>query len=46
LQFEGALIGQGRDAAKKSLEEKPELAKRIVEAIMVKRAAPPAEEKK
>jgi recombination protein RecA len=45
LQFDGALIGQGRDAAKKALEEKPELAKKIVEAIMVKRAAAPATEK-
>jgi recombination protein RecA len=39
LQFDGALIGQGRDAAKKALEEKPELAKKIVDAIMAKRAA-------
>jgi recombination protein RecA len=38
LQFDGALIGQGRDAAKKALVEKPELAAKIVEAIMVKRA--------
>ena len=40
LQFEGALIGQGKDAAKKALLEKPELAKKIVEAILVKRATP------
>ncbi len=33
LQFDGALIGQGQEAAKKALEEKPELAKKIVEAI-------------
>jgi recombination protein RecA len=39
LQFDGALIGQGRDAAKKALAEKPELAKKIIEAIHVKRAA-------
>jgi recombination protein RecA len=39
LQFDGALIGQGRDAAKKALEEKPELARKIVDAIMAKRAA-------
>jgi recombination protein RecA len=37
LQFDGELIGQGREAAKKALIEKPELAKKIVEAIMVKR---------
>jgi hypothetical protein len=39
LQFAGDLIGQGKDAAKKALAEKPELAKKIVEAIMAKRAA-------
>jgi recombination protein RecA len=41
LQFDGELIGQGKDAAKKALAEKPALAKKIVEAIMVKRNAPP-----
>src|ERR1017187_528351 len=45
LQFNGDLIGQGKEAAKKALVEKPELAKKIVEAIHVKRAAPPAAEK-
>src|SRR5277367_3789241 len=39
LQFEGELIGQGKEAAQKALEEKPELAQKIVEAIHVKRAA-------
>jgi len=39
LQFEGALIGQGKEAAKKALEEKPELAQKIVAAIMAKRLA-------
>jgi recombination protein RecA len=39
LQFDGALIGQGKDAAKKALEEKPELARKIVDAIMAKRVA-------
>src|SRR5688572_22265987 len=39
LQFDGDLIGQGKDAARKALIEKPELAKKIVEAIMVKRTA-------
>jgi len=39
LQFGGELIGQGKDAAQKTLVEKPELAKKIVEAILAKRAA-------
>jgi recombination protein RecA len=37
LQFNGDLIGQGKEAARKALIEKPELAKKIVEAIMAKR---------
>ena len=40
LQFAGDLIGQGKEAAKKALAEKPELAKKIVDAILAKRAAP------
>ena len=43
LQFEGDLIGQGKDAAKKALIEKPDLAKKITEAILAKRNAPPPE---
>ena len=39
LQFAGDLIGQGKDAAKKALVEKPDLAKKIVDAILAKRAA-------
>src|SRR2546427_6354581 len=39
LQFEGELIGQGKEAAQKALAEKPELAEKIVEAIMAKRNA-------
>ena len=39
LQFDGELIGQGKDAARKALVEKPELAQKIIEAIHVKRAA-------
>lgn len=39
LQFDGELISQGKEAAQKALAEKPELAKKIVEAIMVKRSA-------
>jgi recombination protein RecA len=42
LQFEGELIGQGKEAAQKTLEEKPELAKKIVDAILAKRSAPAA----
>lgn len=38
LQFEGELIGQGKEAAQKALEEKPALAKKIVDAILAKRA--------
>src|SRR6476660_9037063 len=37
LQFDGELIGQGKEAAQKALAEKPELAAKIVKAIMVKR---------
>src|SRR6516162_1516926 len=39
LQFNGELIGQGRDAAKKAIIEKPALGTQITEAIMAKRAA-------
>ena len=39
LQFEGQLIGQGKEAAQKALVEKPELANKIVAAIMAKRNA-------
>jgi len=43
LQFEGSLIGQGKEAAQKTLTETPELAKKIVNAIMARRnAAVPA----
>ena len=35
----GELIGQGKDAARLALAEKPEIARKIVEAIMEKRAA-------
>jgi recombination protein RecA len=40
LQFEGELIGQGKEAAQKTLAEKPELAQKIVNAIMLRRNAP------
>ena len=39
IQFNGELIGQGKDAARRALIEKPELGKQIVEAILAKRAA-------
>jgi recombination protein RecA len=42
LQFNGELIGQGKDAARQALVDKPDLAQKIVDAIMSKRAAPPA----
>ena len=38
LQFAGELIGQGKEAAQKALEEKPALAKKIVDAILAKRS--------
>jgi len=41
LQFDGQLIGQGKDAAAKALVEQPQLAEKIVSAIMAKRNAPP-----
>src|SRR5205823_4764765 len=37
LQFDGELIGQGKDAAQKALAEKPELAQKMVSAIMARR---------
>src|SRR6516225_8954735 len=39
LQFNGELIGQGKDAAQKALAETPALAGKIIESIMAKRAA-------
>jgi recombination protein RecA len=45
LQFAGELIGQGKDAAQKTLAENPALAQKIVDAILAKRneaAATPA----
>ena len=37
LQFQGELIGQGREAARQALLEKPELAQKIIGAINEKR---------
>jgi recombination protein RecA len=42
LQFSGELIGQGKEAAQRTLLEKPDLSKKIVEAILTKRSAAPA----
>jgi recombination protein RecA len=44
LQFEGELIGQGKEAARQALADKPELAQKIIAAIMARRnaAAAPA----
>jgi recombination protein RecA len=42
MQFDGELIGQGKDAAQKAMAESPALAAKIVEAIMAKRSAAPA----
>src|SRR5437764_250454 len=41
LQFEGELIGQGKDAAQKAMAEKPELAAKILNAILTKRNSQP-----
>ena len=37
LQFEGAHIGQGKEAARKALIEKPELMEKIIAAIKEKK---------
>src|SRR5512137_926448 len=42
LQFQGELIGQGKEAARLALVDKPALSTKIVEAILAKRAAPAA----
>jgi len=36
IAFEGNLVGQGRDAAKLALREKPELAEKIQKAVLEK----------
>ncbi len=38
LQFNGELIGQGKDAAQRALLENPQVADKIIEAILAKRA--------
>jgi recombination protein RecA len=42
LQFDGELIGQGKEAAQKAIAEKPELALKIIDAILAKRSIRPA----
>ena len=39
LQFAGELIGQGKEASRKALVEKPDLHRKIKEAVLAKRAA-------
>ncbi|MBS0632094.1 MAG: recombinase RecA [Verrucomicrobia bacterium] len=39
IAYEGALVGQGRDAAKAALKEKPELAEKITAAVLEKAGA-------
>ena len=36
IAYEGNLVGQGRDAAKQALREKPELAEKIQQAVLAK----------
>lgn len=43
LQFAGELIGQGREAARKALGDKPDLARKITDAIVAKRFPPAAD---
>jgi recombination protein RecA len=45
LQFEGDLIGQGKEASQKALADKPELAKKIIDAIIAKKNGAAAEAK-
>ncbi len=42
LQFNGDLIGQGKEAAQAAMRDKPELSKKIVDAIYAKLALPVA----
>jgi len=36
IAFQGELVGQGRDAAKQTLKEKPELAEKVIKAVLEK----------
>jgi recombination protein RecA len=42
LQFNAELIGQGKEAAQKNLAENPEVARKIVDAILARRNPPAA----
>jgi recombination protein RecA len=42
LQYGGELIGQGKEAARKALLEKPELARKITAAVYEKKQGAPA----
>ena len=42
LQFNGELVGQGKEAARQALIDKPELKQKILDAIMAKRDGAPA----
>ena len=39
IQYGGELIGQGKDAARKTLVEKPDVARKIKEAVVAKKSA-------
>ena len=39
IQYGGDLIGQGKEAARKTLVEKPDVARKIKEAVVSKKAA-------
>lgn len=43
IAYEGNLVGQGRDAVKAALKEKPELAEKIAKAILEKAVVKPGE---
>ncbi len=40
LQFSGELIGQGKEAAQRALSEKPDLGRKIIDAILARRNTP------
>src|SRR3954463_13590324 len=41
LQFNGELVGQGKEAARQALVDKPDVAKKIIDSIMAKRSGSP-----
>lgn len=46
VQFNGELIGQGREAAQRALGESPELAAKVLDAVMAAHLAGPVSDKK